>query len=92
MQREKLYNLHQVSLFHICIFCFQNQQTSGRLNFHFAKKCFSQSGNLVAKNFVDFERKNYNCKTSDPIKIEELFTLHLLVYFFFGKMYLIIKI
>jgi hypothetical protein len=55
MQREKLYNLHTDSLFYNCAFCFQNRQTSERLNFVAAEKSFVLVDECVFSLFVTWD-------------------------------------
>jgi hypothetical protein len=52
------------------------------------KNDFFATGKLVAQNFAFFEIAKYAIKISFTLKIVELLTLHLVVYFgFFNKTY-----
>jgi hypothetical protein len=40
---------------------------------------------LIAQSFVDLEHQNCNCRITDPVRIVELFTAHLVMNFVFLK-------
>jgi len=76
MQREKLYNLQRTVYFN-CV----------RFVFKILCDQFSPLRKLIAQNFAFFKNKKYTIKINCSLSIVELFTLHLVEYFFFNKTY-----
>jgi hypothetical protein len=75
MQREKLYSLQRTVYFLSVLFMLKEASNSVRPVFHNGKR-------LVVQSWSIFENKKYTIKMIFCLQFVELFTLHLVVYFF----------